>query len=283
MRYFSALLIVITALLVAACDKNTTNYYSNPLNTTSIEGLIAPADSGIAIATARQTYQTTISPSGYYLFEDVEAGIYTITVVPYNHNRRVLKNISVAPHERNTMPTLALLDFPFPILGSVPANFDPDVSLNASFSILCDDFLDFESFKAGISIEPPLVGKWSQGVIDYPYLNIQQDISYSLSRISPLDPWLEYGKTYTITIDSTVRMASGEKLGTNCVFAFTVIPIEYNATISATGISGRVPLWQFNPVVSFSDCILVDSFKSMVEFHPEIEGAWIADQSSCYG
>lgn len=283
MRILTATLITFTVLFLASCEENTTNYYTNPPAKTSIEGTINPADSGIAIAAAEETYQTKISATGYYHFPDVKPGIYDISIIPANHNRRLLRKIEVQSEERNIMPLIQLLDSPYPILGSSPSPGASNVSLKQSIGIFCDDFLNFESFLSGVRIEPALEGQWHQAEIDYPYVGIQNDITYSFSRTTPDGDWFKFGTTYTVYVDSTVLLESGARLGKSWEFEFTVIPMEYVVDVSSSGIDGNASIWQFSARVSFTDCVLIDSFERLAKFSPEINGVWIPDKGSCYG
>ena len=96
-----------------------------------------------------------------------------------------------------------------PVLIAFTPSNDTCVPPDSTISLVFSEPIDLDSLYGGISISPPIEGRFSW------------DASHSIIAFTPLYP-MPYGSTYAITINSDIRDRSGNRLAKEAFFNFTV-------------------------------------------------------------
>jgi len=94
------------------------------------------------------------------------------------------------------------------LISFAPAN-DSAVAPDAVISLVFSEAIDLNSLYGGVSISPPLEGRYSW------------DASHALITFTPLYP-MPFGTTYAVTVNTDIRDASGNRLPDTEFFNFTV-------------------------------------------------------------
>lgn len=96
-----------------------------------------------------------------------------------------------------------------PTLTSYTPPNDTTVAPDAVISLVFSEAIDLNSLYGGVSISPPLEGRYSW------------DAAHALITFTPLYP-MPFGTTYAVTVNTDIRDASGNRLADTAFFNFTV-------------------------------------------------------------
>jgi hypothetical protein len=230
-----------------------------------IAGLVVPADSGLVNASgSRGDFAAQIGSDGYFILEDVPAGVYALVVSPTHYSRRELSDVIVDPGETTNLHEVTLATMPYPVYRTRPADGEEGFASNR-LALYVDEPLDLETLAEETTFDPAAEGTWES----------QPGLCRFLFSEN-----LRVGTTYQVTIDAAARTAAGEPLGSVLQLSFSTRPLSVSVSYPQTAPGGRVPLSGFYVHVGFNEYIGFEALLTAISFEPEIQGIWVPSDPS---
>ncbi len=120
----------------------------------------------------------------------------------------------------------------------------------------------------------PFSGSYSYPTTTVPGNIMQFYLYYSGPGSYPSGPFYEVGKTYTVTVDTTVADLYGNHLSTSFTFSFTPEPnFRVIASVPADGDS-NMTVGRYSNIVLYLNSPLRTSDLSLVTLTPSVQGQW---------
>ncbi|MCF6268876.1 MAG: Ig-like domain-containing protein [Melioribacteraceae bacterium] len=197
-------LIIVVFLLISCQDEINVITTKQP---GKIVGTVLPQESIATIKLIQgEVVSTTTTENGVFTFEDVEPGIYRISIKADNFGKQEIENIKVEDGEGNDIGTIHLSKYPYPLISTSP--FDGEVNVNPFGDMILSfsEKIDPSALESGISIEPnaEILRRYYSSSNQYFYFDLE----------------LNFETEYIVTLDTTITTIYGEPLEFPAIFTF---------------------------------------------------------------
>lgn len=210
-------LCALTALLCScAGDKTINNYTTLPDATGEVAGRVSPAetDAVVTLWQATEVARVLTDSAGYFAFNGVSAGLYELRVACPSGAHRAVGNINVEARRTLLLGEIATTTLPGPLVTIQPTGTAVRVERiysQGSIYITTEVALDLSSFSGAVTIEPTLIGTWTQGS------SYDRGFTYFYTQGESFRPSTQY----TITFGPSLKFADGRSWGGTHSHVFT--------------------------------------------------------------
>lgn len=174
-----------------------------------IVGTVLPKE---AVATVEliqgEIISTTVTNNGIFQFQDVNPGIYRLTIKADDYGKQEIENIRVEDGEGNDIGIIELLKYPYPLRDISPFDGAENISRTTSLRFEFSENIDPSSFERALTIEPKVI-------TDRIYSTDKNDFRYYTT--------FNFGTKYEVTLDTTITTEYGEHLEFPYTMTFTTI------------------------------------------------------------
>ena len=173
----------------------------------AITGQVLPINSGATVELHQGPLlkSTTVDKDGYFYFDDLKIGYYSIVAYSNGFGSKTKISIKVEEGAVNDIGRLTLSLSNSLISSIEPADKSTNINTTSTIRIYFTDSMDEGSVRSAFSIQPEI-----------PY-----DMTYSTSNYFYIKATMDFKTTYTISIDTTAKTLSGEKLQFKFISSFT--------------------------------------------------------------
>ena len=242
-------------LMLYSCEKNITVTLEKEPG--SIVGIVLPANvqATVELYYGQLIETTTTDENGYFMFQDVSPGTYTLRVRADNYGTQEREGIHVLEGEGYDVGTIELSPLPYPVSYISPFNGQKNVSMHLGYGTIVVYFnkeMDSESLKNALQIEPAVN-------------DLEIEIRSRGYTALTANGTFKFNTTYIVSVDTTAKTNTGERLEFPLTSTFTT------ENFRITSVSFNYDAYYTSSVnFSFNGIIDEDEFLNKLTISPPV-------------